>query len=197
MSVLSRKLLAATAIFALLTAFSMPVFAGNDGGMLDNYSFEIGLSSWTISGKSGDKVVCTGDKNANDRSGLCGFLMKGNTDSRVRLKQKLSPADISDLNGVAQTTSMAVRAFAWRYSESALTKLTVKLIVKLDDGSVIVEKSTSSGITFPVRADWIQMDSASASVPQFSVFQSVTIKLIDKSNAGKQWVDDAEVNYVI
>jgi hypothetical protein len=187
-----RKLTAIlTLIFVLVV---VPAYAGFDGGLLDNNGFEDGLSDWSVTDKAGDKVACQGDNNHNDNSGLCSYLMKGNTDSDVRLIQKLSAADIVELNGAVASDTLRVRAYGYRYSESALTKLTFKLIIKLDDGTKLTEKTTSLGIT-GLRLGWVKLDTITIDVAQSEVFKSVKIKAIDKSNAGKQWVDDFNLNY--
>jgi hypothetical protein len=178
-------------VFALLAAM-VSVISLAAPAMLDG-DFEAGTASWTINNKAGDKRVCVGDNNAEAFNGSCSFLMKGNTDSRVVLKNTATAGYIDTVNAGTVGGDYALTFGLYRLSTSALTKMTVKFIVVLDDDSRVTQKVVSSGITGLLRAEWVEVVGPVLIVPQGSTAVNAKLKILDKSNAGKQWIDDVEI----
>jgi hypothetical protein len=179
-------------LFALLALVSVAI-AGATSDALLNKSFESGLTNWTMANKNGDKVVCQGDNNHLDRTGLCALLFKGNPGSNAVVKQNAPVSFLNDFNTELDSNfAQGLSYGAWRYSESSLTKLTIKLTVVRADGLRSVDKAVGLGIT-GLRADWEPVGD-NFGIASTSTITKVTLKLIDKSNAGKQWIDDAYIS---
>jgi hypothetical protein len=190
-----RNTFSGTIFVLMLLAASLLVSAGG-GPSLPNGDFETGLSNWTLSNKAGDKLVCQGDNKHNDYEGLCGFLFKGNADSRAVLKNSASDTFVNTVNAATESSNLALEFDLFRYSESALTKLTFKAIAVLDDDTRIVGKHVSTGVTVGMRmtrASWIIVHGDPVVIPQGSTMTKFKIKILDKSNAGKQWIDMVDV----
>lgn len=191
------KFLRTLTLCALLLTGVLAVQAGSGTG-IPNPGFENGVTGWILSNIQGDKVTCQGSSKHKDHNGLCAFMFQGNASTRASIKVQAKPSFVTSANSNLAINSGGISYGAWRYSESSLTKLTIKVIIVTNTGTKIIDKSVSFGVTSSLRdtraAEWVPVG-FNKLLAKNTVITKVTLKLLDKSNAGKQWVDDAYLSF--
>lgn len=149
--------------------------------------FEDASDWWTVTNKTGDKVICSLVLPTVGHGGNCAFRFKGSVGENSRLKQTYNVLRRVPAVGYRAPPAFAVYLGAFVDAPPSV-RGTMKLTLTLDDNSKVKTKVALSGNG---KYRWIQ--TPYITYPSERGIIAILIGLVHRSETGKTFLDDFEI----